>query len=263
MLPPDTRLHLRSYGQDGHAHQHDHLQIVLPVRGAMEIEVGGRGARLDHRQAALIVPQARHDQHARAPNCFLVLDCPTESLPARQLDAWQRQPFMPMPAHLHLLVEYLSRQAADAAAPGMVGPPIAPLGAALLLQALQADPAQGFMPASASAQRMLRVQQQVRSQLDHPWTVAEMACIAHWSASRLQAIFPQHTGLTPQQWLQRERLQLACRLLVHTPQSIAAIAQHCGYAGQSALTRAMRRNGYATPARYRREGQDKQGSSLP
>ena len=44
---PSDSLSFRSYGAEGPVHSHDHAQIVLPVWGTLEIEVGGRGGCLD------------------------------------------------------------------------------------------------------------------------------------------------------------------------------------------------------------------------
>lgn len=87
--------------------------------------------------------------------------------------------------------------------------------------------------------------------LQEPVSNAELARAAGMSARAFERAFLQEYGLSPQQYLKRLRLQTACHLLVETRESIAAIAQHCGFADQSHLTRAFRRVTGATPGAYR------------
>lgn len=82
---------------------------------------------------------------------------------------------------------------------------------------------------------------------------AEMAAKAGMSPRAFERAFAAEYGLPPQQYLKRLRIQIACRRLVDTRESIAAIAQHCGFADQSHLTREFRRVTSSTPAAYRTE----------
>lgn len=84
-------------------------------------------------------------------------------------------------------------------------------------------------------------------------TNAEMATAAGMSARAFERSFLREYGLPPQQHLKRLRIQTACRRLVDTREAIAAIAQRCGFADQSHLTREFRRVTGFTPAAYRAE----------
>lgn len=84
-------------------------------------------------------------------------------------------------------------------------------------------------------------------------TNAEMAKAAGMSPRAFERSFQREYSLPPQQYLKRLRIQTACRLLVDTRESIASIAQRCGFADQSHLTREFRRVTKTTPAAYRGE----------
>jgi AraC-like DNA-binding protein len=84
-------------------------------------------------------------------------------------------------------------------------------------------------------------------------TNTEMARAAGMSARAFERSFQREYGLPPQQYLKRLRIQTACRLLVDTRESIAAIAQRCGFADQSHLTREFRHITKTTPGAYREE----------
>ena len=64
--------------------------------------------------------------------------------------------------------------------------------------------------------------------------------------------FRQSTGTSPHRWLVERRVARAQQMLGDGIASIAAIAQACGFADQSHLTRAFIANVGASPARWRR-----------
>ena len=65
--------------------------------------------------------------------------------------------------------------------------------------------------------------------------------------------FRQSTGTSPHRWLVERRVARAQQMLGEGIASIAAIAQACGFADQSHLTRAFTANVGASPARWRRK----------
>ncbi len=89
--------------------------------------------------------------------------------------------------------------------------------------------------------------------LGGPVTNTEMARAAGMSARAFERSFQREYGLPPQQYLKRLRIQTSCRLLVDTRESIAVIAQRCGFADQSHLTREFRHITKTTPGAYREE----------
>ncbi len=68
---------------------------------------------------------------------------------------------------------------------------------------------------------------------------------------RLAKQFRRHTGSSLHQWVIQRRLERARRLLAGTDEPIALIAIDCGFASQSHLTTAFRRQLGTTPARFR------------
>ena len=60
-----TRFDVRRYGRDVERHSHDHHQIVLPMQGVLDMEIGGAGGaaidgETDFRHAAR--HRERHDE---------------------------------------------------------------------------------------------------------------------------------------------------------------------------------------------------------
>ncbi|XQA68734.1 AraC family transcriptional regulator [Xanthomonas sacchari] len=237
-MSPASSFSLRSYGRDGAAHQHDHVQLVLPLHGTLELEVDGRGGYLDRFRAAVVAPQTRHAQSALDANRFLVVDCRTDAFGDDALERLRRQPFLDLPPPLQDLLAAQAPHPDLAAAHARAG--------AAVLAWLQAD------TAPRGWQRLQALCRRIEAAPGQDWPVRRMAQLAHLSPSRLHALFRAAFGRTPQDWVAARRLDWVRRQLAHGNRPIADLAQDSGYADQSALTRALKRSTGQTPAAYRR-----------
>lgn len=84
-----------------------------------------------------------------------------------------------------------------------------------------------------------------------PITPAGLARWAGLPPHRLARLMRRLFGVTPSQFIAKTRITLASRLLRETDQSVASIAQACGFYDQSAFTRAFRKLTGATPSQLR------------
>lgn len=100
----------------------------------------------------------------------------------------------------------------------------------------------------------------VRENLRADHSVASMAAHARMGARTFQRKFGDRTGITPVAWLVRERVTLAAQLLETRPGlAIEAVADLAGLGSPESLRRHFRTHGLATPARYRKQHQDRSG----
>ena len=99
-------------------------------------------------------------------------------------------------------------------------------------------------PAVAMARRRLDDAPEV------PATLAELAALSGVSRFQLLRGFAHETGITPHAYLVQRRVRLARQLLI-AGRAPAEAAQDAGFADQSHMTRAFRRQFGVTPARYR------------
>lgn len=83
-------------------------------------------------------------------------------------------------------------------------------------------------------------------------SIAAIAEACGMSRSHFSRMFKLGTGMAPQAWQLRARLQRAEALLAEGQGPIAVIANRCGFADQSHLTRAFKRHFGITPAQWRR-----------
>jgi PAS domain S-box-containing protein len=94
---------------------------------------------------------------------------------------------------------------------------------------------------------------EVRSRIDEPWRVSEIAGIAGLSTKQLERLTHRTLGLPPRAILQRLRVEHAVRLMSSTSMTMGEIAHACGFYDQSSFTRQFRSILGLPPGAYRRQ----------
>lgn len=92
----------------------------------------------------------------------------------------------------------------------------------------------------------------IREDVGHPWRMSELAERAGLSQKQLQRLCKKTLGISPQQLVQRLRLEEAVRLATTTKLSLGDIAAECGFYDQASFTRQFRNTLGLTPSVYRR-----------
>jgi AraC family transcriptional regulator len=115
--------------------------------------------------------------------------------------------------------------------------------AALLL----APPPAGALP----AWRRRLLAQHIEDHLDGPLRTQALAQVAGVSVSALARGFKASFGCSPQNYIQRRRVARAKLRMCETTAALAEIALECGFADQTHLSRAFRRETGSSPARWR------------
>lgn len=239
---PAIPIAIRSYGADSTVDRHDFAQLVLPLSGELAMDIAGREARLDRHVAAFVETGARHDQISAVANRSIIVDLHAGALEDCAAERLARLRYVALSPDAISLVDYMGVQVAR----GPVPAHRLRLWTPLLVDALLGD-------ACRPVSRLARLLPAVEAQPARNWTVDSMADHVGVSASRLHALFQQELGQTPRTWLAAVRMGRAEHLLAHTAWPIVEIAAACGYADQSALTRAMRRATGTTPGQTRRQ----------
>jgi AraC family transcriptional regulator len=107
------------------------------------------------------------------------------------------------------------------------------------------------------AQRIDRVIDYLRGNLDRPVKLAELADVACFSEFHFHRIFSAVAGETLNHFTNRLRLEKAARLLRYSEQSLTDIALDCGFSSSATFSRAFR-SGYDTsPSQFRKSGEIK------
>jgi AraC family transcriptional activator FtrA len=98
----------------------------------------------------------------------------------------------------------------------------------------------------------------VRENLRVEHSLASMADRARMGLRTFQRRFKDRTGLSPLEWLVRERVALAAQLLETRPGlGIEAVADLAGLGSPESLRRHFRSHGLRSPARYRRHHRER------
>lgn len=92
----------------------------------------------------------------------------------------------------------------------------------------------------------------LREHLDQPVTLAQIAARIGASPRTANRMFKEQTGLTPVQWLLRQRVSHAQELLETTDLSIESISTHCGFGTAISMRQHFARHTGTSPMAYRR-----------
>jgi AraC-like DNA-binding protein len=244
---PDVALALRSYGPAPLTHRHSHHQVVLPVSGQMQMEIGGARGCVGASRAGFVAAGEWHGCSADDRNEFLVLDwqAPGASDDLKRFaERSTGEPFASYAPSLQLLIQFLGNGLRE-------GGGVAAHRDDWALMLLRSLASGGPRESDVRPQLIRRAAAFARQNFQRSISTADLAKAAGVSATRLHALFRRHLGRTPMAYVCDLRLEHAAALLAGTDLSIAEIALSCGYGDQTALTRAMRRHHGTTPAAYR------------
>jgi AraC family transcriptional activator FtrA len=100
----------------------------------------------------------------------------------------------------------------------------------------------------------------MQEHLDQTITIETLAARSAMSPRSFARRFQAATGTTPYQWLLRQRVQLAQRLLETTDLSVDSIAERSGFSTAPNLRKHFHRAVHTTPQSYRRTFQTRQAS---
>lgn len=225
MAAATDSLSVRRYNTSHGSHSHAHFQVLLGLDGVLDLEIEGRGTQVGAGAGVVIAPGDRHDFESRAGASCLVLDSSNS--------AWRGAiGVSDLPADALSLARYL----AQACELGRTqGPRIGPM---LLLESWPSLPTGGVQRARRAID-WPALNTWAQSRTDLPG-VADLARQAHLSAAQFSARCQQELGLSPMQWLRRQRLVRA-RTWLTNGLSVAQTARRAGYRSTSALTAALRR----------------------
>jgi transcriptional regulator GlxA family with amidase domain len=147
-------------------------------------------------------------------------------------------------ACLHIVRQAQGARVANAIARRMVVPPHREGG--------QAQYVETPLPRLRNRDGLGEVLEWVRTCLDNPPSVDDMALRANMSPRTFARRFRETTGSTPHAWLLQQRVQRAQELLEGSELGIEQIARACGFAGGAGLREHFTRLRGVSPQTYRR-----------
>lgn len=229
-MPSHLTLDIRSYNHETLAHEHDYHQLVLPVKGDMELTVGSNGSTVGGNSAAIITAGKNHGCFTNEDNHFLVADVP--SVMGAGLE---RMPeFIELDPVLSQYVNFLYQQKSQSLENSQIDRQMLLLLIQLLLerhgQLVQLDKRVEL------AKRFLDEHYQEEISLN------KLALTAHLSPRQLTKLFREQLGLTPQQYQIELRMQTAWKLFESGEKSIQSVAGRVGYTNFSSFSDRFRKH---------------------
>lgn len=236
------QLEVRRY-RGGDRHRHDFSQILLPMHGAMRLDIEGRTSIVSSNCVAIVPQQCEHDFEPGLDCSMLILDVEAAAFAGETAPALLCNP---MPS-LTRIEPWLWRMFRQLGAEVEAGTCRARDAARLTIAGLHlVGPGEPPRPWSRSERRVLDLAQQAQAT-----GVAEMARMAGLGQSQFHALFRMTTGRSPKQ-LQLGRLfESAAERLTTTSTPISEIAYGLGYQNVSSFNRQFKRRFGLTPSEFR------------
>lgn len=110
-------------------------------------------------------------------------------------------------------------------------------------------PMQGAAPLPKPLQAVLA---EMRSAPERPWLAEEITAATRLSAAQTRRLFHRHLGVSPRQWLIRERIARSQKLLLETDATVSEVAELCGFCDVFHFSREFTRRIGVSPRRWRR-----------
>ena len=102
-----------------------------------------------------------------------------------------------------------------------------------------------------SSSLVIQIRGYVQSNISRPISVEELADALFISRTYLSAKFKKETGIALSEFIMREKIEEAKRLLRYSDKSLSLISDYLAFSSQSHLTRAFRKYTGMTPKKYR------------
>ncbi|MCP8464475.1 AraC family transcriptional regulator [Pseudomonas sp. ZM23] len=243
---------LASLSDQAHHHAHGHHQLVMSLSGRAEFEVQGRGGEVCRMRACLVPGDVAHGFAGIGDNRMLILDLDEAGTGPQDRDLLARLFEAPRYPTLDADFQHLLSYAGAEIARYGHDPLLARALGGVLLRALHLRLFGEERATRGGPLDLARLDAYIGEHLARRITVVELAQVACLSPSQFHAQFKDRVGLTPHQYLLRQRLDRAARLLRESDLPLVRVAGECGFSSQSALTTTMRRYLGLTPRSLRR-----------
>ena len=249
-------------------HRHQHMEVILCLRGELSYEIDGRPpVSLGADKGLIINARTQHAlrNNAESPGERIGLHLLRTMSPHRDfavfrakdyadfqriLSAAASRPFRLSPqlrSDARKLAEFLKRPAdgISSAERGLVRI----LCCSILYNLVQT--LSGPQPAANGPQPMDEAVRYLEERYAQPFDVRDLVRRMGYSRASLYALFKRHTGLTPNDYLIRLRVEKAKSLLESSDRSITSISDAVGFSSPEYFSAVFRRYVGQAPSGYR------------
>ena len=216
---------VRRYGAEHRSHSHEFHQLVLPLKGQLQLEVEGKGQCVStEAHIAVIASGDKHGFAATSDNEFIVAD-----VPLQWMTMLERLPtFIKVTPSLLHYIRFVAVQINT----GKVSVYMQQQILTLLIELLSAE----FNQSAVVDKRLLLAKNYLDENLSESISLAQVAGIACLSIRQLTTLFKQQWGLTIAQYLLQQRMKKALYLLNLGKLSVEQVAHLVGYQSLSSFS---------------------------
>ncbi|RAU47919.1 MULTISPECIES: AraC family transcriptional regulator [unclassified Pseudomonas] len=97
-----------------------------------------------------------------------------------------------------------------------------------------------------------KAKQILASCFEEKLSIAQVASRCSLSRSHFSRAFKKATGMSPQEWMHKSRIERAQHLITERSLSMCEVAFECGFADQAHFTRAFRKHAGLSPKQWQR-----------
>ncbi|MDD8060794.1 helix-turn-helix domain-containing protein [Shewanella metallivivens] len=216
-------LSIRSYNRNRKGHQHGFHQLVLPLRGVINIEVGSFIGKVTPGECVVVKTGKMHHFDADSEARFVVADLTTLPDPLATSDTIVFSISLPLKRFLNFVEEQLKYQINHSIEQLMFNTFNQLLAEQRLYKKI--EPRIG---------NIIEFMDNHLAEIISIDTLSKIACL---SPTQFKKVFKQQTGQTVTQYLIQLRMEKAHALLLHTDYPIPIVAQSVGYTDISAFSR--------------------------
>ena len=230
-------LSVRAYQPALRTHAHHFHQIVVPLRGAIDISLNDFEGSIAVGHCVIVRKQVEHSFRAQKQARFLVADLLDLPDTASTLDC----PFATLSLAFRSFCLFVDTQLSSNINPELEKSMIELFKQLLALQ--------DFLP--SVDRRISRALETIESDLSRDYSLAELAAISALSISQFKVLFRRQTRMTLGRYLLMLRMEKARALLVNTDMPVNLVAEQTGYRDQSAFSRRFRSYHGMSPGKYK------------
>ena len=231
-------LTIRAYEPAVRSHSHPFHQVVVPLRGAIEMCLGDFESVIAVGQCVIVRQGQEHSFKAKKQARFLVADLHALPASANSLDC----PFAAVSSAFKSFCLFADTQLSAHWEASLEDAMI------VLFKELLAQ--QDFLP--GIDRRIARALEHIEADLGQPHGLERLAAISALSVSRFKVLFAAHTGMSLGRYLLMLRMEKARALLANTDMPVNLVAEQTGYTDQSAFTRRFKKYHGVSPGNYRK-----------
>ena len=230
-------LSIRAYDPAVATHSHKFHQIVVPLRGAIEISLNEFNGPVAVGHCVIIQKDVIHSFKAKKGDRFLVADLRELPESARSVDC----PFATVSNAFKSFCLFADIQLSSQTN--------AILEESMIDVFKQLLSIQDFLP--KIDRRISRALVHIENDLSINHSLGSLASISSLSVSQFKVLFARYTGKSLSQYLLMLRMETARALLANTDMPINIVAENTGYLNQSAFTRRFQNYHGISPSEYK------------